>query len=227
MALIKYGPNISGASGSVGGTTYARNRAGAYMRQRTKPVVPVSLRRSAANSLLSDLLGIWQTVITPAQRTTWDNAAKLTSFPNKLGDAYTPSGCNLFLRSSIQLLNINRPYCTAPPVNPVAPTMAPTMAFHAVNGITLTAIGAWDLTLAGKELYQMSPPMRRSINYFKGPWANLAYQALTDFVGLPLIFLPLIYCVAKSRYFWKFTTVLNDGSVSSPSIVYCDTPDTV
>jgi len=224
MALIKLGPNVAGISGSIGGTTYARNRAGSYARNRTKPTVPNSTKRAQINALMGDLIQTWQSTLTTAERTAWDNAASLTSFPNRLGEAFTPTGVNLYIRSNMIMNLIGRPIVAVPPIQPVAPLFAPTLAYHAIDGIEITAVGEFDLTLAGKIMFTNSPPLRPSINYYKGPWVEKSLKLITDLGALPLPIRAIADCVAGSRYFFRFVIGLNDGSVSSPSILSCDIP---
>jgi len=222
MALFKFGPLVADARGSIGGLTIARNRAGAYGRQRVKPVVPVSTRRSIINGNLSDLVTYWQETLSTVERTVWDNAAKLTSFPNKLGDSYTPSGCNLFIRSNASLLAIGESVVTVPPVQPVASQLAPTLVHVPASGITITDIGIFDTTQVGNIFLQFSAALRQSINYFKGPWATNGGFPIATLSSLPLTLIISADLTINSRYFYRFVVILDNGAVSSPSILPID-----
>ncbi|GAH76569.1 unnamed protein product [marine sediment metagenome] len=67
MALIKYGVGIADASGSAGGVVFARNKSGAYIRNRTKPVNPKSTRQEAARAVVSYLAQRWHEDLTAVQ----------------------------------------------------------------------------------------------------------------------------------------------------------------
>jgi hypothetical protein len=222
MALIKYGPTIASASGSVGGLTYARNRAGAYMRQRSKPVVPVSARREAINAILSDLITEWQTGLSTTQRNAWNAVGSNTSLPNKLGDGYTPTGLNLWIRSNSLLELSVQSQITVPPTQPTAPQFAPTLVHTPATGIVLTDVGLFDSALLGKILFFKSAALRQSINYHKGPWASYSYQTIAIMANPPVTLMASAALQINSRYFIKFQTILESGAVSAPSIMSCD-----
>jgi len=222
MALIKYGPTIASASGSVGGTTYARNRAGAYMRQRSKPVIPNSTKREQINAWMDNLLSYWQVTLSTAQREVWNAAAALTSFPNKLGDSYVPTGINLFVRSNMTLLISGQAIVTVPPVQPVAPQFAPTLTHVPATGIQVTAVGNFDAALIGNIIFHKSSALRRSINYHKGPWASYSASTVAWLCAVPQTLMASGTLQSNSRYFIRFVTALTAGGVSSPSILSCD-----
>ncbi|GAH61532.1 unnamed protein product, partial [marine sediment metagenome] len=71
MALIKYGGGIIQMSGSVAGSTHARNRFGNYMRARTKPVNPNSARQVTARAVIGFLTARWHENLTDEQRNLW------------------------------------------------------------------------------------------------------------------------------------------------------------
>jgi len=224
MALIKYGPTIASASGSVGGTTFARNRAGAYIRQRSKPVVPVSARRTQINGWLGDLVAYWQTTLGASDRAKWDAAAKTTSFPNKLGDAYTPTGLNLYIRTNASLYCCAQAKLATPPINPVGPPLGPTLTYDTGDGVRIATIGSWDPTLTGWLLIHVSAPCRPSINYHKGPYVRMKNIALSDLAALPAVILGKSLCTAGARLFFRLVPVLTDGAVASPTYSFIDLP---
>lgn len=72
MALVKYGAGIIQMSGSIAGNVHARNRFGNYVRPRTKPVNPNSIRQEAARAIVSYLAEYWHQDLDDVQRNLWD-----------------------------------------------------------------------------------------------------------------------------------------------------------
>lgn len=104
MALIKLGAGVLQISGSIGGTTFARNRSGSYIRQRTIPVNPNSPRQLAARNNIQALTQSWNANLTPAQRQGWGLYADHVNVLNRLGETISLSGYNMFIRSNAILL---------------------------------------------------------------------------------------------------------------------------
>ena len=97
MALVKYGGGIVQASGSIAGTTHARNRFGNYVRARTKPVNPNSASQGAVRTALSYLAMIWASLLTAAERTSWNTYAAAVAIKNRLGETVYGTGFNHFI----------------------------------------------------------------------------------------------------------------------------------
>jgi hypothetical protein len=57
--------------GSIGGNTYSRNRYGAYIRQRVKPVNPNTVAQSIARSIFSSISAGWR-LLTQERRDYWN-----------------------------------------------------------------------------------------------------------------------------------------------------------
>lgn len=98
MALVKFGGGVAAMSGSIGGTTFARSKAGAYARQWTKPVNPRSPLQNARRAFLAYLATYWSKTCTDQQRIDWSAYADGTSWTNKLGESITINGNAAFIR---------------------------------------------------------------------------------------------------------------------------------
>jgi hypothetical protein len=107
MALIRFSDVVSEARGSIGGTTFSRNRAGAIARKRTKPVNTQTTFRDAVRALFGSISQQWRE-LTPAQRDNWDTMAPEYQAINALGENFTYTGSQLFqkLNSSLQLAGL-------------------------------------------------------------------------------------------------------------------------
>lgn len=97
-ALIKLGGGISAITGSVGGTTFARNKSGAYMRQWTKPVNPRSPLQNTRRAIMARLARSWSSDLTPQERTDWRAYVMGTTWTNKLGETIEIGGNAAFMR---------------------------------------------------------------------------------------------------------------------------------
>lgn len=96
MALVKAPAGGIAASGTIGGTTYARNRAGNYARAWAKPVNPRTPRQTLVRNSFAATSVAWG-MLGQAEVDAWDAyAAQLTRF-NRLGEPYTPKGRQIYV----------------------------------------------------------------------------------------------------------------------------------
>jgi len=224
MALIKLGFGVAGISGSIGGVVNARNRGGQYIRNRTKPTVPSSDKRAAANALLTQQVASWRSAAMDATRADWNEQAKLTTLINALGEPFHPSGMNLFLRANVSLLNTGQTEVTAPPNPALASSFAPTIEHVVDSGIEVSDIGGFDDSATGQIQIRMSAPQALSVYYFKGPWESLTSGAIATVGAVDYVLRANAALVVSQRYFFEFVTVLATGAISSRTILSAITP---
>lgn len=107
--------------GSIGGTTFARNKAGAYARNRTKPTNPNTDRQSLVRSRFgSNAFGFSQ--LTQDQVLAWNQFSQGYPAINRLGESYTPTGKQGYMLCNQNLAMIGQPAITVPPYDaPVVP----------------------------------------------------------------------------------------------------------
>lgn len=98
MANILLGGGITDARGSIGGTTFSRNKGGNYIRNRTKPVNPRSPLQNARRATIAYLTRFWSNTLTEDQRTDWRAYAKGTTWTNKLAQVVEINGLAAFVR---------------------------------------------------------------------------------------------------------------------------------
>lgn len=101
MALIL--PTLGELSGSIRGNTYSHNKGGAYVRGRTIPTNPTSVKQSAARAILATLSSQWST-ITAGQRADWELWAGVNPVVNRLGQAFQRTGQQAFVGLNARLL---------------------------------------------------------------------------------------------------------------------------
>ncbi|GAI82401.1 unnamed protein product, partial [marine sediment metagenome] len=100
MALAKYGGGLIELRGSIAGNTYSRNRYGAYVRARTKPINPDTPLQTQVRSALAWSVEHWFSSASPDQRIAWGDYADKVNMLNKLGEVMRLSGYNHFVRSN-------------------------------------------------------------------------------------------------------------------------------
>lgn len=176
MALIRFGPIVSDARNSQGGTVFSRNRFGAYTRNRVTPVNPNTPEQSAARSRLTLCQGTYRADLTDAQRVGWKNLSANTTFPNALGDQVRLTSINLFIRTNTLRLAAGEAIIEDAPAAP-AGTDVPvaTAAADATAGVQITAL---DPDLAADEILACfaAGPFADTRNRFFGPWKFPVYQ---------------------------------------------------
>lgn len=123
MALVKLGGLAQDVRGSMNGTTFSRNRGGAYVRQKVSPVQPVSEYSSRARGFFSTLSQRWATGLTDPQRQAWGTFASTHTYVNVFGDAITLSGIAMYQAVNRAILQIGKPYLDDPPTDFSAPAV--------------------------------------------------------------------------------------------------------
>lgn len=223
MAICKYGEIITELRGSIGGTTYSRNKAGTYARQKRKPVYPHTVDQVNRAALLSKYSVAWLNVLSDANRINWNDQAAATTWTNPLDQEYSPSGQNLFVRSSVMLQLIGRAHA----VNPVDPIdedpFVFTLDWAECTGIRLTDAGALAAPPNGTVITWASRPQPWSIYKFSGPWILLR----VDVIGAqapPFTIYPCADVQRESRYFFRWRVVRWNARVSFPFFASQDVP---
>ena len=96
MALVKMGALAQDVRGSLNGSTFSRNRGGAYVRSKVSPVQPVSPYSSNVRAVFKAGSQTWATGLTQTQRAGWIAFAATHPFVNVFGDAITLSGIAMY-----------------------------------------------------------------------------------------------------------------------------------
>lgn len=115
MALFLPGPTVAAVSGSVGGTTFSRNRGGMYMRNRSMPSNPQSSYQVNIRSILANLSANFAS-LTDAQQEAWRSYANQTPVTNALGARQTLTGHQAYIAINHRLLQAGASLLTLPPL---------------------------------------------------------------------------------------------------------------
>lgn len=212
MALIKYGPTVAMIAGSIGGSTYARNRYGAYIRNRTKPVDPGTAKQNTFRTRVSNAVAAWQ-ALTAAQRTAFNNKAKTTVLVNRIGESFHPSGINLYIRTYNLLDIAGLTQVTIPPVSPIAQDPSSAALYLVDPGFTYTCDHN-QLEAGCKVLIRFEFNLTNSTYFYKGPYSTLSQQTPASLADDSATLATNAVINADSSMFLMARVVNADGAAS-------------
>jgi len=226
MALVKYGGGVVQVSGSIAGTTHARNRFGNYIRSRTKPVNPKSPRQEQARAIIMFLAEQWREApMTDVIRTAWETYANSVNWQNKLGETVKLTGFNHFVRSNAAILAASGALVTAGPLDLGLPAGDPNFVVSNCTAAGQTADVAFDdgMDWAGEDdaylVCQMGEPQNPTRNFFNGPWRNCFFLSGNTAVPLvsPSLALPNIpFTIVEGQKIWFRAAIIRaDGRLST------------
>lgn len=222
MALVRAGGGVSEISGSIGGTTFARNRGGAYARNRTTPLNPKSAAQTIVRAGFASLATRWATVLTGSQRDAWSEWAANVPVPNRLGEDRFLTGLQTYIKSNALLQLIGATLADNAPVSFTAgPTLEPVYAIdEAAQTYTVTNLGGYDPATDGIVgiVFSISRPVNPGVNFFQGPFVQAAASIYATLAALPTAdALPVTLGVGQ-KTFIRCAPVLPDGRVGVPVI---------
>lgn len=214
MALVKYGGGIIQMSGSLAGNTYARNRYGNYVRARTKPVNPNTLRQQQVRSAVSMLTERWGDTLTNVQRIAWNLYASNVAMTNKLGESIKLSGFNHYIRSNATHARLAQAIVDDGPVVFEVPEGDPQFAITASEATQQITV-AFDDTLpwstedgAVLQLYQ-GQPQNGQRNFFAGPWRYMGGVAGVDPGGAASPEVEtVVFAIAETQHLWIYGRII-------------------
>ncbi|MBA7650699.1 hypothetical protein ES703_58510 [subsurface metagenome] len=212
MAQIKLGSTIAMISGSVGGATYARNRYGHYIRNRTKPVDPGSNSQTAFRTRVSAAVAAWQALTSP-QRDAFNAKAKTTVLTNRIGEAFAPSGINLYIRTYNLLDMAGIAQVTTPPVSPITQDYGASATYSGAYGWRLESdVGSWPANAV--MLIWTAINQTNSTYFFKGPYPHNFHPVVGDFDGDVFSMHAPEAIDADSSQFAMWRLIADDGAAS-------------
>lgn len=196
MALFR--PILGELSGSIANNVFSRNRFGAYVRNRSKPVDPFTPAQQAQRQLMQESNVNWK-LLTAAERNAWINYAANTPVVNRLGDQIFLTGRQMYLKNNLFIGNF--------PTGANEQSEAPiTPGFSANPIFTLTGTEADGVEIQSLSLnadgdqFQLfvSPPIAQTRNYYNGPWVINLRQ--TGVVAIPTTAVPSASSFIGQRY---------------------------
>jgi len=106
---------IAEARGKIGGTVFSRNTFGAYIRAKVTPVNPATTSQVLIRNQFTSISQSWRG-LTQAERDSWNQAAITFNNTDIFGDSVNLSGQVLFMQLNRNLLAIEQPTITSPPI---------------------------------------------------------------------------------------------------------------
>lgn len=135
MAKIIFGGGVAGASGSVAGQVFSRNKGGYYIRNRSIPTNPSTSKQTTYRAVLASLATGWRS-LTAAQRAGWNTNAANFPYQDSLGQTKYYSGIQLYIKFNLSLGSANQAAQSDPPV----PTDVPTPGLTGFDTLTDASI---------------------------------------------------------------------------------------
>ena len=174
---------FSRMSGSVGGTTYFRNRyAAIVLRSRVTPTDPATAGQVVVRTRFSAAVTAWQ-ALTATERNSWEMYADGTPWVNSIGDDVRLTGFNMYLAVRLAVLKINPganpallatascvPGLNIQPKFSLSAGSAPNVGFL----LSLTHPHPTDNMRVG---VHVSTAQNTSVNFWKGPYDINQYQS--------------------------------------------------
>lgn len=225
MALVRYGGGIVQMSGSIGGTTFARNRSGNYARARTTGVNPASAPQEKIRAVLAYLTDRWLETVTQSERDAWGNYASAVGMKNRLGESSKLSGFNHYIRSNASLLYADQTVVDSAPTTLTIPEHDPTLSFSASEATQDLTVNfdvnlSWVGETGGFMFLRMSRPQNPTRNFFAGPYI---YAGPIIGSGTPPTSpetIPFPTPVVQGHRLWLSARIARaDGRLSEPFVV--------
>lgn len=165
------------ASGSVGGMTFSHNAGGLYVRARSIPTDPASVRQVAVRNAMTQVSAAWIDTLTQAQRDAWETYAANVPLVDRLGDPINVSGLNMYQRTNVIRLQSSLGRLDAAPIifnlgSFSDPSFAIDTAADEVD-VTFVDTDTWANEDDSSMIVFGSLPQNQTINFFKGPYRVL------------------------------------------------------
>lgn len=182
MAVIKFGGGIADARGSLGGTVFSRTRAGAIMRNRTKPVDPTTPAQSTRRNQFANIVSGFRN-LSVAEIESWTTFSQSLSRNNALGDSYIPQPSQIYQESNMNLALVGAAAVTTAPINkPDPPTIGETVVggTNTAGLLTMLALNPSDPVNADYIIVEATLPMSASRQNVKKYFRQIFAGAYAD-----------------------------------------------
>ncbi|GAI13344.1 unnamed protein product [marine sediment metagenome] len=228
MALVKFGPGIVDARGSVGGVVFSKNSTSHYMRARTIPVNPNTEWQDQIRSAMANLCDQWSQILDAAARTAWELYASRVTVKNKLGEAINISGFNHFLRSNIPRVQAGVAVITAGPTVWQLPAQDDDFAIVADETaqtieFTFNEALAWAKVTGAYMFKYQGVPQNPQRNFFNGPWRYIDKIDGVDSTGASSPDTEDVkFVITELQRQWCYARIsMLDGRLSEPFRAVC------
>lgn len=212
-------------SGSVGGSTFARNKGGLYVRARSVPVNPNTTAQIAARDAFSTLVDSWTTILTQLQRDSWDVYALNTPVTNVFGDSKTLTGQQMYIRSNQpRVRDAQARVDDGPTTFDLGTFTTPVITISAAAAsdvvVAFTDTDSWATADSGFLFGLVSRGQNASRIFFKGPFRSMSSIAGAVIPPTsPTTLISEFVYVEGQKVFASFRASQSDGRLSTNQIV--------
>lgn len=231
--MIFKSPIISVATGKLAGMVFTRGRGNTNVaRMLSIPTNPRSVAQTRVRGNLSYGATNWVTLLTAAQRASWETYAANVSVLNRLGDAIHLSGIAMFQRLNLARLAASlAQILDAPIVFTGAPAVSWDDLWTSDAGPPITLDNAHANPhapdISGNLAFSFSKPQNPSKGFFNGPFLyspdilasdnGFGPGETTAAVSFDTTKLP--FPIAEGQaLFLRTISMLEDGRISSPLV---------
>lgn len=174
MSKIKFSALVSGMSGKLNGSVFARNRSGAYVRNKTTPTNPQTIYQVEVRSRLATYSSKWRD-LTQSQRNAWNSQVSEWAKTDIFGDIVNPTGKNLFTLVNMNLENAGGTPVSVPPskVGVESPTAVTITATAGTPSLSIT-FGPSPVPTDLVAVVDMTAQLGAGIGYFKNQFRQIA-----------------------------------------------------
>lgn len=166
MVKIKYGGGVAQMSGSEAGRTYARNRGGAYIRNRTTPLNPNSTFQQTVRMRINELSKAWSADLTEAQRDGWTSFADSFPITDVFGESLTLTGSQMYVRINARLEEVGVARIDTAPINQDVDTLlTAVLTFDIGVGATEITFTPTPIPASHQMVIRMTPALSPGINF--------------------------------------------------------------
>jgi hypothetical protein len=234
MALVKYGATVAQISGSVGGVVFARNRGGAYIRNKTAPVQPGTALQLAARTIFGSAVNTWTNILDSTQREAWNTYASAVPYTDIFGETRYYSGQQRYIQCFTALVNHGgtpSAAATAPTVyteaeNVISTNMVITQGAAVADSTFVLAAATTPQDVAADDvlMFHTGGPMTQAASYFNGPYRYTGKSTYVSGATYPAANLtdPYARVIAsgnKLPVFWRILKADNRISSASRAIL--------
>lgn len=220
--MAKYvGLLTADARGKLGGVTFTRSAGVGTLRRNNAPTNRSSRSQQNSRQAIASVAYAWRG-LTFAEQLAWNTLAGLTSWSNVLGQAYAPTGQQLFSSCQLNLLSCGLAMqLTALTALPLIPSITGVVAFYGSSTNYGVYVGA---TSDGSPFYQQLYAAANRQQFYSLPRVNLyrnmgAVVLTTSFVSLVTPYLAT-FGVAAAPLVYVAARIVDSGSGFATSRVY-------
>lgn len=211
------------ASGSLGGITASHNRGGMYLKGRKVPTNPRTARQDEVRLLMANLMVLWSSTLTQAQRDAWNLYGSTVQVQDRLGNLIHLTGVNHFVRSNLCILQAGGTRVDAGPTTMSLPATDPAFAVSIsaatqdFSVIFTDTDDIWDVAANLLILYGGSP-QSEGVDFFNGPWRYAGVfegDDITPPTSPQTIATPFV--ATEGQKIWTYARIaLADGRITNP-----------